>query len=125
MDQVVANKLNEAHNKEAVSTNRRRKDQEPLQIMDPVWYIRPDGSGDKLDSRWLGPGYVIAREGERSYVVEMKPGVTMKAHRSALKPYIRDPVEEYVPMCFHRRTVPDPEAAPDKWLLEKSLGHIR
>jgi hypothetical protein len=35
-----------------------------------------------LDSRWIGPAVVRAREGERSYVIEIKEGVEMKAHRS-------------------------------------------
>ena len=41
---------------------------------DVVWYLRPPNTGDKLDSRWLGPAKVIERTGTRSYKVEVKHG---------------------------------------------------
>ena len=123
IDNLVAQGLNEEHEREEAQVNRNRRDLEPLNIMDRVWYHRPPDSGDKLDSRWLGPGLIRAREGERSYVVEIKPGVEIKAHRSALKLYVSDPVGEHVPLFFHKRTVQDPEAAPDEWIVEKILRH--
>ena len=49
----------------------------------------PD-SGNKLDTRWIGPGVVVAREGEGSYQVEIKPGHTMGAHGGTLKLYTLD-----------------------------------
>jgi len=58
-----------------------------------VWYKRPENSGEKTDSRWIGPGIVKAREGERSYLIEIKPGMEMKAHRSFLKIYNEPLVE--------------------------------
>ena len=41
-----------------------------------------EGSGEKLDSRWIGPGLVKGREGERSYIIEIKSGIEIKSHRS-------------------------------------------
>ena len=35
-----------------------------------VVHNTPD-SGNKLDTRWIGPGGVVAREGEGSYQVEI------------------------------------------------------
>jgi hypothetical protein len=40
------------------------------------------GTGHKLDSRWIGPGTIIAREGEHSYIVQVKEGHPMKSHRT-------------------------------------------
>ena len=52
-----------------------------LAIADQVWYLKPPYSGDKLESRWIGPGVVTAREGEHFYFVEIEPGCEIKAHR--------------------------------------------
>ena len=41
--------------------NKKRKEGDALDIGYKVWYRRPEGSGDKLDSRWLGPALVKAR----------------------------------------------------------------
>ena len=55
-----------------------------------VWYQCPPNSDDKLSSRWRGPAKVVAREGENSYQIEVKPGFLMGAHRDALKAYTAD-----------------------------------
>ena len=34
-----------------------------MQVGDTVWYRRPEGSSDKLASRWIGPALITAREG--------------------------------------------------------------
>lgn len=120
----VADILSEKHAKESKQRNRGVPEPAELQLTQKVWYRRPEGTGDKLDSRWLGPGVVTGREGEHSYVVEIKPGVNIKAHRSFLKPYWEDKVEgEAIPLYFHLRTVVDPEAQPDEWTVEKILRH--
>jgi hypothetical protein len=82
IDRLVADNLNRLHEAQARRINQGRKEMEPLQVGDLIWYKRPENSGEKLDSRWIGPGTVKAREGERSYIVEIKPGIEMKAHRS-------------------------------------------
>ena len=84
-----------------------------------MWYKRPPNSGKKVDSRWLGPAAIIEREGERSYVVELKPQYFIKAPRSLLKPYYQDKVVgKQTEMFYHRRTEPDEEAMPDEWIVE-------
>jgi hypothetical protein len=54
---------------------------------DLVWYFRPENTGDKLDSRWLGPAKIIARKSKRGYTVQLKPGEMTDAPLVFLKPY--------------------------------------
>ena len=57
-------------------------------------------------------------------MIEIKPGVHIKAHRNFLKPYWEDREEgEAVPLHFHLRTVIDPESRVDEWIVEKILRH--
>ena len=80
--------------------------------------------GDKLDSRWIGPGTVVAREGEKSYEIEIKPGVTVKAPRSFLKLYVETKWNgQPTPLYFHKRTEPEIDALPDEWETEAVLTH--
>ena len=89
-----------------------------------MFYRRPEGSGSKLDSRWLGPAVVLAREGEWSYLIQVKENATMKAHRSFLKIALNDNFfGQAVPQSFHQRTVLDHEAQGDEWLVESILDH--
>jgi hypothetical protein len=82
IDKQVADKLNEMHKKEVDKVNLAREELTPFKVGDLIYYRRPEKSGSKLDSRWIGPAVVRAREGESSYVIEIKEGVEMKAHRS-------------------------------------------
>ena len=89
-----------------------------------MWYKRPENSGQKLDTRWIGPGIIKAREGDRSYVVGIKPGFEMKAHRSFLKLYQEPKIEgNGVPLYFFKRTEKTEDAMPDEWEVEKRVGH--
>ena len=74
VDRVVARLLNEKHPKKEVWVNQNRVQPPPFLVGDLVWYQRPPDSGDKLASRWIGPAKVVAREGENSYKIEVKPG---------------------------------------------------
>ena len=95
-----------------------------MEVGTKVWYRRPEGSGDKLDSRWLGPAIVKGREGARSYVIELKPDMQMKVHRSFLKPYIEDVFNSQpIPLYYHQRTEIDTGASADEWLVERILSH--
>jgi hypothetical protein len=124
IDRMVADVLNRTHESHARRINQSRKEMEPLQVGDQVWYKRPENSGEKLDSRWIGPGVVTCREGERSYLIEIKPGMEMKAHRSFLKKYLEPQVlGRGVPLYYFRRTEKEEEAMPDEWEVEKILAH--
>ena len=63
-----------------------RGDPKPFDPGDKCWYRRPENSGNKLYSRWLGPVEIVTREGKHSYTILVKPGLEIKAHRSFLKP---------------------------------------
>ena len=65
VDTKVAQVLNDLHEQQSQRANLDRQDSAPFAVGDVVWYRRPPNSGDKLDSRWIGPGKVIAREGEK------------------------------------------------------------
>ena len=87
IDKEVARVLNEKHANQAAYINGKEVEQSVFQKEDLVWYKRPPNTGEKLDSRWLGPAAVIEREGDRSYVIELKPQFYIKAPRALLKPY--------------------------------------
>ena len=86
----VASVWNHKHSREERAFNKGRAQPPPFCIGDLVWYIGPPGSGNKLDTRWIGPGVVVAKEGESSYQIEIKPGHTMGAQGGALKLYTPD-----------------------------------
>ena len=79
-----------------------------------------------MDSRWLGPAKIVAREGEDSYVIEIKPEHLMKSHRTFLKPHFEDVYSgQPVPLFYHRRTVLEDQIEPDEFIVEKIIGHRR
>jgi hypothetical protein len=126
IDEKVATELNRKHRVEESRVNATRKELHPLIVGTKVWYRRPENSGEKLDSRWIGPGVVTAREGDRSYVVEVKPGLEMKAHRSFLKEYYEPVVHgRGIPLYYFRRTEKEDEGLPDEWEVEKIVRHRR
>ena len=124
IDKKVSEILNRTHQLQSSRVNQTRKDMEPLSIGSEVWYRRPENSGEKLDSRWIGPGLVRAREGDKSYVIEIKPGLEMKAHRSFLKLYNEPKISgKGVPLYYYRRTEKIEDSMPDEWEVEKILRH--
>ena len=126
VDQDVATKLNNLHGKQMARINASRKGDKHFQVGDTVWYLRPPDAGNKLDSRWIGPVPIIAREGEHSYVVETKPGHRVKAPGTGLKAYVPDVfMGDPVPMWYHKRTVLDPDAEPDEWMVQDIIAHRR
>ncbi len=61
-----------------------------------------------------------AREVERSYIIEVKEGVEMKAHRSFIKPcFNKNCLGQAVPLFYHKRTISDPQAQADEWIVTK------
>ena len=111
LDQRVAKAVNEIHKRDQARINARRKKFPPLAIGQTVWYRRPEGSGEKLDTRWIGPMEVISREGEDSYLLSSGPGTqTLTANRAYLKEYVFDTFGGiHVPLYFYKRT---PRAKP-------------
>ena len=85
IDEGVCTVLNELHDKRAAQVNKRRAGADIFCPGDLVWYRRPERSGHKLDSRWLGKAVVLGREGESSYLIQTKPDGELKAHTSFLK----------------------------------------
>jgi hypothetical protein len=88
---MVAERLNKIHEKQAQQVNAHRKDWLPLEVGSKVWYRPEKQPGtDKLAPPWVGPGVVLQRVSDHSYVVEVNPGVHQSAHRTQLRPHIAD-----------------------------------
>ena len=66
IDERVASVLNQKHSREERAFNKGRAQPPPFCKGDLVWYIRPPDSRKKLDTSWIGPGVVVAKEGESS-----------------------------------------------------------
>ena len=124
IDKEVAEKLNEIHRKQAERKNRSRKDSEPFPIGRVVWYRRPENTGTKLDTRWVGPCVIMAREGEFSYIIKTNDNSKIKAHRTFLKEYWEDTYNENPkPMFFHQRTVQTTRPKGKPLRVKKILSH--
>ena len=123
MDGNVANILNEIHEKRAMRENAKVSSPMEFSAGQKVWYRRPEGSGEKLDSRWLGPAVVQKRLGQDSYEVQVGDKNVLTAPSIWLKPYVEDEMGgEELPLFTHRRTVSDPQALPDEWVVDKVIG---
>lgn len=123
-DQVVAKRLNDLHAKEAERLNQNMPQRAPLHKGDKVWYKRPENSGDKLDTPWLGPCTVTQRVGEESYEIEVKGGHVICAPRRFLAPYLEDVLTgTTTPLHAHLRTPLDEWGDPDTWEAEAIVGH--
>jgi len=124
IDIRVAKVLNELHENTMSRRSAGRGKPKAFAPGDKCWYRRPENSGNKLDSRWLGPVEIVTREGEYSYTILVKPGLEIKAHRSFLKPYTEDTHNrDPIPLFYHRRTVVDENALPDEFEVEEVLDH--
>ena len=124
VDKKVAQVLNDKHWETARRINVDRKPFRVFVVGSKAWYLRPENSGEKLDSRWLGPVEVVKRVGNNTYEVRVKPELVIQAHATQLKPWIEDKVSgACVPLFTHRRTVPDPGAQPDEWEVDKVVAH--
>ena len=125
IDEDVARKLREIHKKAADALNFSREARPPFKVGDTVWVLRPRGLGvDKLLSWWIGPCPVLARQGEDSYVVEVKPGREQAIHASHMKVFRED---EYsgrpTQLHFTKPTEEDMEVELDEWEVEAVLDH--
>ena len=73
IDEEISQELNSLHRREAARIHAHRKERHALPRGRKVWYKRPEGWGNKLHSRWVGPGVVLLREGESSYKISTGP----------------------------------------------------
>ena len=67
IDEKVVQMMEELHEREAQYFNKGKSRPEIFTIGQKVWYRRPEGSGEKLDGRWLGPALVSNRVGENRF----------------------------------------------------------
>jgi hypothetical protein len=124
VDKKVAEVLNMEHKKRQERINRSRPHLTPFEIGTHVWCLRPEDSGTKLDSRWVGPAEIIGREGADSYVLQMKGGSTQAVPRKFIKEYIEDTqLGTSIPLHIHRRTEVEADVAPDEWEVEEIIKH--
>jgi hypothetical protein len=125
LDKVVSQHLAKEHRTRAAAANKYRKERPKYSPGQKVWVLRPRKLGsDKMQSWWLGPCPVLRREGEDSYVVEIKPGKEFPVHATHLKPHILDQhVGKPVPLFFHRMAKTDLFAEVDEWEVEKIVRH--
>jgi hypothetical protein len=124
LDKMWQKNLQDIHEKAISILNDKRKQPAVFSVGDQVFYRRPEGSGTKLDSRWLGPAIILAREGEQSYLFRLREGVDIKAHQTFLKPsYNKEYLGRTVPLFYLCWTIFDPEAMVDEWVVGKIIGH--
>ncbi len=121
MREIAAAVLNRKHFTHVRTSN------EPERIFNPgdlVWYHRPPRTGDKLDSRWLGPAKTLLRKSLRGYVIQLKEGKELDAPLVFLKKYV---VDQYsgikAKLFFHTRTPISAPLREDEHIVEKILRH--
>ena len=121
----VADILNDRHARNAIRLNAQKPELEEFKIGDLVWFRRPPSlTADKALPRWVGPCPVVGRTGQRSYRVEIKPGVLQSAFRNQLKRFRNDtPEGESFPLHFFRLTPQEEFGHEDEWQVEKILRH--
>jgi hypothetical protein len=124
IDEKVAEFLNTKHQREFEQRNRHRKDFPRLGVGQKVWLQRPEGSGTKLDTRWVGPEKVVEQKGASSYKVQIGEDRFVEAPVQQLKPYFEDlSLGQYTPLYWHKRTEIEVDADPTENVVEKVLAH--
>ena len=80
-----------------------------LAIGSKVWYKPETQPGhDKTDMYWIGPGTVLRRVGEHSYVVKVKIVSETEAHTLQLRPHEEDTfVKEAQPLYYFSEKAPE------------------
>ena len=90
LDKGIEENWKVLHEKLRVQWNKKLKEPLIFGAGQTVWYRRPEKSGHKLDTRWIGPCVVKERVGEHTYRIEVGTGVYLEAHATFLKPYHLD-----------------------------------
>ena len=102
---MVSQRVDKLHARVEAKMKSQLKGSLILRVRDLVGYRRPERSGYKLDTRWLGKAVVTARESESSYVIEIRPDSKMKVHARFLKPWVeKEVVGNPTPLFYHQRT---------------------
>ena len=78
----MSQKVDELHARVEAKMKSQLKCSLVFHVGDQVWYHRPERSGHKIDTRWLGKAVVMARESESSYVIKIRPGSKMEVYAS-------------------------------------------
>ena len=127
VDQEVARIMNDRHEKIAAAINRHRSEPSEFALGDLVWYLRPPShTADKALPRWVGPCPVLERAGQRSYIIEIRPGIKQPAHRSQIKPFLwRSPEGLAFPLHYFRLTPQEEVGREGEWQVERVLAHRR
>ena len=124
VDLAVSQKLNELPARVEAKMKSQLKGYLVFHVGDQVWYRRPERSGHKRHTRWLGKAVVTSKECESSYVIEIRPGSKMKVHASFLKPWVEEEVVgNPKPFFYHQHTEIDPGLQVDEWICKKILSH--
>jgi hypothetical protein len=122
IDQKVSGDLNELHEKECASANKKRKERCPFLIGEEVLLIRPvDMVRNKLDSYWMGPYKVISRTSTSSYVVA-KGNQKFKTHLDHMKPFHDQDVRELLENVTYEHRPKSPTNRTPK-IVDKVLKH--
>ena len=123
IDTKVAVFLNRRNQKEAERMNHGRKSFPRLAEGTKVWVLRREGSGTKLDTRWIGPAKVLEQKGANSYRLLMD-GKTLDAQMKHLRLYQENfTLGQFTPLFWHRRIEIEIEAEPTEGTVEKILDH--
>ena len=93
LDKSIATLMNKRLRSIAARLNSTKTRKKPFKEGDKVWWLRPrPGVGSGLETWWLGPCRVTAREGPSSYTILAKPKTFQGVHRDQLKPHVVDEV---------------------------------
>ena len=93
--------------------NAGRQKLKLFKVGDTVWYLRPPQTGTKLDARGFGPRKIVAKTGENSYDIQVKPERRMAAHATFVKLHVPDKfMGTSVSRYFHQRTRVDTKEIP-------------
>jgi hypothetical protein len=125
IDKWVSQSLNGIHAKQAMHHNSKTHVKSPLHIGQKVLYRRPRESHHvfyKVEVRWIGPCPVVGRTSASSYVVEIKPGKNIAAHRDDLLEWKED--VDIVPATPLWTYMPEQERLEiDEWEVDKITRH--
>ena len=107
-DRKVASIMNPKNQRGIERLNQGRSPFPRLGVGDRAWFKRPEGSGTKLASRWIGPGLVVDQKGANSYKVEIERDRFLEVPTKFLKPFLED--AEFgpgTPLFWYKRTEDD------------------